>query len=849
MDAFPNDASEWLDTDFDGIGNNSDTDDDGDGMPDSWEIANGLAPLVAADGASDLDGDGVNNLAEYLAGTDPRGSSVTISGRLLKNDGAALPGLWVEASSASRAFQAGDETDAAGYYSISVPAAADYVVSVPGGGTYPFAVYNGKTLWKDATPVDASGGSVAGINFTLSVGQTISGVVSGLASGQLVSVEAWSDSTDSWGYTNVIGVGGGSDTFTISGLAPAGDYRLILRGADYQNGYVNAGGSVGSWAEAALFSSGATGVPVVATHGYTISGTITGLSAGEVLWVDAWSEATGLWGTVEVKATGAETPFTLSGLGVAPDYRIAVSGGSHGNGYYGGSPGGIAVTLGAWQAATLIDLSEGDVGGLHMEMTAAGSIAGTVSGLQAGDVARISAWSVGGGFAGSARVIGTGGTLGYVITGLIPASDYKVKINADGYVGGYYSATGLTALRDAALVNVAGPTSGVNFSLAPGHSISGAISGLATGERMWVEASSGADFWASTSVIGGSGATVSYTLRGLPDVTDLKVTFRAANHPVQILSGVATGANPTGINCVLTAGLSISGTITGAAAHERITVSAESLARGCRESVTVFADATGSAAYTIKRLGAATDYVLLAETAAKKVFYGNVAARQSATAIAVSTADLSGKNISLAAVTVYTLSGAVNGVDDETTVQIDVWNAVTGVRNGVSRRGSGLFSLDLPAGNNYRVGFHAAGYHDVYYGGLDAYARVLAVNNVTQAAAVDMSGGDRVLGGLTMTAGYRYGGTVFHDANGNGVADAGEELPEAMVEVVGGGVSRSCGTDSHGVFLIEGLRSAVAGGFDGVYTVAVRSSHGTYSGSMTIAGADVAAVTILIPAN
>ncbi len=849
MDAFPNDPSEWLDTDFDGIGNNSDTDDDGDGMPDSWEIANGLAPLVAADAVSDLDGDGVTNLAEYLAGTDPRGSSVTISGRLLKNDGAALPGLWVEAASASRAFQAGDESDAAGYYSISVPAAGDYVVSVPGGGTYPFAVYNGKTLWKDATPVNASGGSVAGINFTMSVGQTISGAVSGLGRGRIVSVEAWSDSTDSWGFTNVIGDGGGGDAFTIGGLAPAGDYRLIVRAEEYQNGYVKGNGSVGSWAEAAFFSGGATGVPVVVADGNAISGTITGLSAGEVLWVEAWSEATGLWGSVEVKAAGATTPFILSGLGVAPDYRVAISGGSHGNGYYGGSPGGIAVSLGAWQAATLIDLSEGDVGGLNMVMTAAGSIAGTVSGLRAGDAARITAWSVGGGFAGSARIIGTGATLGYVITGLIPAADYKVKISADGYLGGYYSPTGLAAVRDAALVNVAGATSGVNLSLAQGHSISGVISGLAAGERMWVEASSGADFWASTSVIGGSGSTVSYTLGGLPAVSDLKVAFRAASHPAQILSGVATGANPTGINCVLTAGRSISGTITGAAAHERITVSADSLARGGRESVTVFADAAGSAVYTIRRLGAASDYVLLAETAAKKVFYGNVATRQSATAIAVTTADLAGKNISLAAVTVHTLSGAVNGVADAATVQIDVWNAATGVRNGVTRRGPGLFSLDVPAGNSYRVGFHALGYHDVYYGGLDAYGRVIAVNDVAQAAAVDLSGGDRVLGGLTMTAGYRYGGKVFHDANGNGAADAGEELPDAMVEVVGGGVSRSCTTDSRGVFLLEGLRTAEGGGFNGVYAVAVRSGHGVYSGSMTIAGADVTAVTILIPAN
>ncbi len=70
VDAFPNDATEWLDTDGDGVGNNQDADDDGDGMPDSWEALYGLNPLVD-DAQADLDGDGLTNLAEYQGGSDP----------------------------------------------------------------------------------------------------------------------------------------------------------------------------------------------------------------------------------------------------------------------------------------------------------------------------------------------------------------------------------------------------------------------------------------------------------------------------------------------------------------------------------------------------------------------------------------------------------------------------------------------------------------------------------------------------------------------------------------------------------------------------------------------------------
>ena len=71
QDAFPDNANEWLDTDHDGIGNNADTDDDGDGMPDVWELQYGLNPLSATDATLDKDGDGLSNSEEYKQGSNP----------------------------------------------------------------------------------------------------------------------------------------------------------------------------------------------------------------------------------------------------------------------------------------------------------------------------------------------------------------------------------------------------------------------------------------------------------------------------------------------------------------------------------------------------------------------------------------------------------------------------------------------------------------------------------------------------------------------------------------------------------------------------------------------------------
>ncbi len=62
------------------------TDADNDGMPDAWELANGLLPSVN-DANLDADGDGLTNLDEFNAGTDPQSALSSLRVELISANG------------------------------------------------------------------------------------------------------------------------------------------------------------------------------------------------------------------------------------------------------------------------------------------------------------------------------------------------------------------------------------------------------------------------------------------------------------------------------------------------------------------------------------------------------------------------------------------------------------------------------------------------------------------------------------------------------------------------------------------------------------------------------------------
>ncbi|AEG02000.1 RHS repeat protein [Methylomonas methanica] len=78
------------DTDGDLVANFVDTDDDGDGMSDAFELQYGFDPLNAADATLDSDNDGISNLAEFQAGTNPLQSNTSTQVPALPDRGRML---------------------------------------------------------------------------------------------------------------------------------------------------------------------------------------------------------------------------------------------------------------------------------------------------------------------------------------------------------------------------------------------------------------------------------------------------------------------------------------------------------------------------------------------------------------------------------------------------------------------------------------------------------------------------------------------------------------------------------------------------------------------------------------
>jgi len=124
------------------------TDSDGDGMQDAYELANGLNPNVD-DRAGDLDNDGLTNFAEFLAGTLPNNPDT--DGDTLKDGVETKTGVWVSVTNTGTdPLKADTDGDGLG---DGVESNTGVFVNLANTGTNPNKADTDGDKWPDLTEV------------------------------------------------------------------------------------------------------------------------------------------------------------------------------------------------------------------------------------------------------------------------------------------------------------------------------------------------------------------------------------------------------------------------------------------------------------------------------------------------------------------------------------------------------------------------------------------------------------------------------------------------------------------------------------------------------------------------
>ncbi len=469
----------------------------------------------------------------------------------------------------------GTQTDVNGDYTITRLAEGDYRVRAQAedqglAGEF----YQDTSDWNLATSVTVTAGATqAGIDFTLVQGGSISGTVyqpDGVT--PVTNGEVSANAYICCGGGN--GARIGSDgTYTIAGLAP-GDYRVQV--------HVGGQGLVGEFyddttdwnlATAVTVTAGVTqgGIDFTLAEGGSISGTVYEADGvTPVANADVWADSYVCCGGGNGTRTASDGTYTIQGL-LPGDYRVQARAPGQ------GLAGEFYNDTTDWSLATAVTVATGATqGGIDFTLVQGGSISGTVyeaDGVT--PVANANVWANSYVCCGDGNGTRTGSDGTYTISALAPG-EYRVQAAAEdqGLAGEFYNDTTDWSLATAVTVATGATQGGIDFTLVQGGSISGTVY-----EADGVTPVANADVWAETyTCCGGgngtrSGTDGTYVIRGLL-AGDYRI--RASADHLGLASGfyddtpawdlatavtVTAGATQSGIDFILAAGGTISGTV------------------------------------------------------------------------------------------------------------------------------------------------------------------------------------------------------------------------------------------------------------------------------------------------
>ena len=416
-----------------------------------------------------------------------------------------------------------------------------------------------------ANPIDLSFDNKA-VSMILLKGRSIFGKIIGLPIGKYAVINAWSKNKSNGEQIDVAGIDG-ILSYEINGLQPADDYKVCIIEAESltEGCYAGSGSSILTSyklaVEVKLKDADQLGIDMTVSEGKTISGTVIGLSKGEIAWMNVQGGYSGIFKSVKVHENGS---YEISGLTPSNDYRLTV----RADGYQ---------TMPMQQ----LDLSISNAENINFSLVkGGGKIEGTVTGLQIGEAVSITAFSVSANENKTVTVLAKDGVISYIINNLKEASDYLVYLRSTKGVF-YYGLLGSLARsgNDAEKIQVSlqETVNGIDFdiSYADSYTLSGNIDGINPQNDdllVSITAWSKEGGFGSTSRIGNG----KWTISGLP-AGNYNVSITTPYYVNLFLSSWETGvdwtfqldkameievnADVNNLDAFLNLGLTISGTV------------------------------------------------------------------------------------------------------------------------------------------------------------------------------------------------------------------------------------------------------------------------------------------------
>jgi protocatechuate 3,4-dioxygenase beta subunit len=432
--------------------------------------------------------------------------------------------------------QGGGVTDRNGRYELCGLAPGDYIVQVWADDFLP-EFYDDASAFEEADPVSVpADGDAAGIDFALSRGGRIEGLILDAAGGVPVpgawvsAWPAWSDTTVPAGTTaDASGPWGGSvaadstGRYVLSGLQ-SGSYFVFAEAAGFLPTFYGQAQDPSSAAPVTVSAPDATtGIDIQLVRGGSMSGTVRDAKTGLPV-AGAWVEL-----YLPYMDAPPETTVTrpFPGPGAVTDER--------GEFRIEGLPSGEHIVLAsAWdqgyvpefykeaqnpEDATPVGVTApGEVGGIDFTLERPASSGGEIAG-------RVSVDSTGGPVSGavvlavslSGRVgVATTGNDGFYLIAGLPEDTYYVLAAAAAMIGEFYD--NAIGWEDASPVRVSGPVLGIDFGLTPRPEGAGGISGRvvdSSGEgvpQVWVYAEPDQE---GTRGFASTGSDGRYSVQGL----------------------------------------------------------------------------------------------------------------------------------------------------------------------------------------------------------------------------------------------------------------------------------------------------------------------------------------------